>query len=33
MKHAFRPSVEMPEIYLYRQPVDFRKAADLRALT
>lgn len=23
----FRPSVDMPEIYLYRQPVDFRKAA------
>jgi len=27
MPHYFRPSLAMPEIYLYRQPVDFRKAA------
>jgi len=27
MTRYFRPSVDMPKIYLYRQPVDFRKAA------
>lgn len=27
MTHYFRPSVNMSKIYLYRQPVDFRKAA------
>lgn len=27
MTHYFRPSVDMPQIYLYRAPVDFRKAA------
>jgi transposase len=26
MKHYFRPSEHMPQIYLYRQPVDFRKS-------
>jgi len=25
MAHYFRPSVNMPNIYLYREPVDFRK--------
>ena len=27
MTHYFRPSHDMPKIYLYREPVDFRKAA------
>jgi len=26
MNHYFRPAYEMPEIYLYRDPVDFRKS-------
>ena len=26
MNRHFRPSVAMPEIYLYREPVDFRKS-------
>lgn len=26
MNHYFRPSRDMPQIYLYRQPVDFRKS-------
>jgi transposase len=26
MKHYFRPSADMPQIYLYREPVDFRKS-------
>jgi transposase len=26
MNHYFRPSEHMPQIYLYRQPVDFRKS-------
>lgn len=28
MTHYFRPSHDMPKIYLYREPVDFRKAAN-----
>lgn len=28
MAHYFRPALEMPNIYLYREPVDFRKAAN-----
>lgn len=27
MAHYFRPALEMPDIYLYRDPVDFRKAS------
>lgn len=27
MARYFRPALEMPDIYLYRPPVDFRKAA------
>lgn len=27
MKRYFRPALEMPAIYLYREPVDFRKAS------
>ena len=26
MTHYFRPSPSMPNIYLYRDPVDFRKS-------
>lgn len=26
MNHCFRPALEMPAIYLYREPVDFRKS-------
>ena len=26
MHHYFRPAQDMPQIYLYRQPVDFRKS-------
>ncbi len=26
MTHYFRPAHDMPQIYLYRQPVDFRKS-------
>lgn len=26
MDHYFRPAQDMPQIYLYRQPVDFRKS-------
>ncbi len=25
-RYDFRPSLEMPQIYLYREPVDFRKS-------
>jgi len=28
MAHYFRPALEMPKIFLYRDPVDFRKAAN-----
>lgn len=28
MSRDFRPALEMPGIYLYRDPVDFRKAAN-----
>jgi len=28
MPHDFRPSNDMPNIFLYRDPVDFRKAAN-----
>ena len=28
MRRYFRPSNDMPKIYLYRDPVDFRKAAN-----
>ena len=27
MTRYFRPALEMPNIYLYREPVDFRKAS------
>ena len=27
MTRYFRPALEMPDIYLYREPVDFRKAS------
>ena len=27
MTRYFRPSLEMPRIFLYRDPVDFRKAS------
>ncbi len=30
-RYDFRPSLEMPQIYLYREPVDFRKS--FRGLT
>jgi len=26
VNHAFRPADDMPDIYLYRDPVDFRKS-------
>ena len=26
MKHYFRPAQDMPQIYLYREPVDFCKS-------
>jgi transposase len=26
VNHAFRPAYDMPDIYLYRDPVDFRKS-------
>ncbi|WP_084354611.1 IS66 family insertion sequence element accessory protein TnpB [Vreelandella aquamarina] len=33
MRHRYlRPSWDLPEIYLYRQPVDFRKQANGLAL-
>ena len=28
MTHYFRPALDSPDIYLYREPVDFRKAAN-----
>lgn len=28
MPHYFRPALETPRIYLYRDPVDFRKASN-----
>jgi transposase len=31
-KHYLRPSLSLPEIYLYREPIDFRKQAQGLAL-